>query len=60
MQISSDDLAAHRRHGLERNCPVEKLVHDPIDADDVVAKGFNVLSDKNSDKMKILINSQPR
>ena len=38
--------------------PVEKLIHDLIDADDVVAKGFDALSDKGSDKMKILINPQ--
>ncbi len=35
---------------------VEKLIHDLIDADEVVEKGFDVLSDKGSDKMKILIN----
>jgi (R,R)-butanediol dehydrogenase/meso-butanediol dehydrogenase/diacetyl reductase len=40
--------------------PVEKLIHDLIDADDVVAKGFDVLSDNGSDKMKILINPQTR
>ena len=38
--------------------PVEKLIHDLIDADDVVAKGFDALSDKTGDKMKILINPQ--
>ena len=38
--------------------PVEKLIHDLIDADDVVAKGFDALSDKGGDKMKILINPQ--
>lgn len=38
--------------------PIEKLIHDLIDVDDVVAKGFDVLSDPFSDKMKILINPQ--
>jgi len=35
--------------------PIEKVVTATIDIDDVVAKGFEVLTNPNGDQMKVLV-----